>query len=352
MRRYSLRLGFRAYVLLGAFLAGTSRGAETSVRYEATHEAMGTVFMVAAYGPDAAYLAEVVNQVFEEIDSLDRQMSNYKPESELSVINRQAASGDVIVEPAFFSLLQDSLRYSAETGGAFDITVGPLMKEWGFFRGHGRVPSQAEIAKVLERVGYKHVKLDSARRTIRFDESGVEIDLGGIAKGYAVDRAVEILRSNHLEAALVSSGTSSIYALGSPPGQRGWKVTLRDPFDAHKVGDTIHLQNYSLSTSGSYEKFFKVGGKTYCHIMNPHTGWPVDGMLSTAVMASSTLKSEALSKPFFIWGAERSRPYLRAHPELTVLFYLPQGHSKAYKRVLLRSDSFRLPPECVVEVGK
>src|SRR6266568_9072922 len=135
MRRYSLRLGFWAYVLLVAFLAGPCRAAETLVRYEATHEAMGTVFTVAAYGPDATYLAEVVNEVFEEIDSLDGQMSNYKPESELSVINREAASGDVIVEPGLFGLLQESLHYSAETSGAFDITVGPLMKEWGFFRG-------------------------------------------------------------------------------------------------------------------------------------------------------------------------------------------------------------------------
>jgi len=180
---------------------------------------MGTIFTVAVYGRDRTFLSEVVEQVFEEVDRLDEQMSNYKPESELSVINREAASHPVIVEPGLFHLLEICVQRSEQTGGAFDITVGPLMKSWGFFRGRGRLPTPAEINQVLKRVGYRHLKLDPERRTIQFDESGVEIDLGGIAKGYAVDRAVDILRSNGITSALVSSGTSSIYALGSPPAR-------------------------------------------------------------------------------------------------------------------------------------
>jgi len=313
---------------------------------------MGTVFTVAAYGRDAAYLAEVVNEVFEEIDRLDEQMSNYRAESELSVINRQAAIRDVVVEPELFHLLQDSLRYSAETGGTFDVTVGPLMKQWGFFNRQGRVPSPAEIAQVLKRIGYTHVKLDSARRTIRFDESGIEIDLGGIAKGYAVDRAAAILRSGQVGIALVSSGTSSIYALGSPPGQRGWTVTVRNPNEAGKAADVFRLQNYSLSTSGCYEKFFIIRGKTYCHIMNPHTGSPVENMLSATVLAPATTQSDALTKPFFIWGPEESGKYLATHSNLTVVFYQPGGAPKEYKRVVLRSDSFQLPAGSVAEMGK
>lgn len=200
------------------FMAGPVSAADVVVRYEASHQAMGTVFTVVAYGRDQAQLAEVVNEVFEEIDSLDQQMSNYKPDSELSVINREAAQQNVLVEPRLFHLIQESLHYSEETGGAFDPTVGPLMKQWGFFRGHGRLPTEAEIAQVLKSVGYQRIKLDPERRTIRFEARGVELDLGGIAKGYAVDRAVELLRSNDITSALVSSGTSSIYALGSPPG--------------------------------------------------------------------------------------------------------------------------------------
>jgi thiamine biosynthesis lipoprotein len=310
---------------------------------------MGTVFTVVAYGKDRDYLGEVVNEVFEEIDRLDQQMSNYKADSELSAINREAARRSVLVEPKLFQLIQGSLGYGEETGGAFDITVGPLMKSWGFFRRRGRGPSEAEIKQVLQRVGYRQVRLDPAARTIKFDEDGVELDLGGIAKGYAVDRAADILRSNGILAALVSSGTSSIYALGAPPGERGWKVTMRDPFDAHKAGDLFLLRNYSLSASGSYEKFFKIGGKTYCHIMDPHTGWPVENMLSTTVLAPSGTQTDALSTAFFVLGVDSSRPYLAIHPNLTAVFYHPDG-PRSFKRVVLRSGSYRLPEDSVAEM--
>jgi thiamine biosynthesis lipoprotein len=345
---------FRSSLLLVALTAVSGaplRGQEV-IRYEVSHDAMGTVFTVVAYGRDRDYLGEVAEEVFEEVDRLAGQMSNYKPESELSVINREAARREVIVEPGLFQLLQDSVRYGEETGGAFDPTVGPLMKHWGFFRGRGRLPSRAEIAQVLATIGYPHLNLDAARRAIRLDRSGVQLDLGGIAKGYAVDRAVEILRSNGIAAALVSAGTSSIYALGSPPGERGWKVTVRDPYDARKAADVFHLQNYSLSTSGSYEKFFKIGGKTYCHIMNPHTGWPVENMLSTTVLAATGTETDALSTSFFVLGVEGSRKYLATHPAVTAVFYQPAGTAQSFKRVVLRSDSYHLPADSLAEIDQ
>jgi thiamine biosynthesis lipoprotein len=332
--------------------AGLARADQAAVRYEASHEAMGTVFTVAAYGRDAVFLSEVANEVFEEIDRLDAQMSNYQPGSELSVINREAAQRDVLVEPKLFGLIQYSLRASQESGGDFDITVGPLMKHWGFFRGQGRLPSQAEITQVLKQVGYQHVHLDPARRTLRFDVSGVEIDLGGIAKGYAVDQAVEILRSSGVTAALVSSGTSSIYALGSPPGERGWKVTVRDPFESGKAADVFRLQNFALSTSGSYEKFFKIGGKTYCHIMDPHTGWPVENMLSTVAAVPTGTESEVLTKVFFVGGVEKSRSYLATHANAIGVFYQPGDKPRTFTRTVLRSTSFQIPSDSIAELEK
>ncbi len=331
-------------------LAAPGAAAEPLVRYEASHEAMGTVFTVVAYGRDRNFLGEVAEQVFQEVDRIDAQMSNYKPESELSAINREAASHPVLVEPGLFRLLEDSVRYSRETDGAFDITVGPLMKHWGFFRGRGRLPSQAEIAEALKHVGYRHIHLDSTARTIRFDEAGIELDLGGIAKGYAVDQAVEVLRSNGIASALVSGGTSSIYALGAPPGERGWRVTVRDPFQARKPADVLLLRNYSLSTSGSYEKFFEIGGKIYCHIMDPRTGWPVENMLSTTVLAPTTTESDALSK-LFVLGVEGSRPVLETHSDLTAIFYLPGDSPGHYRRTLLRSAVNHLAPDAFAEVG-
>jgi len=318
-------------------------------RYEASHTSMGTEFTVVAYGQDVRLLAETVEEVFQEIDRIDKQMSNYKPESELSLINREAASRVVRVEPSLYALIQKSLQYSEDTGGAFDITVGPLMKAWGFFRGEGRVPSPGELHGVLAHVGYQHVKLDPANRTIHFDVPGIELDLGGIAKGYAVDRAVSILRENGVTAALVSSGMSSIYALGAPPDEEGWKIILRDPFDSTVPANVVYLRNFSMSTSGNYNKFFRLGGKTYSHIMDPHTGMPVENMLSTTVFVANATDSDALSK-LYVLGAEGSRRYLATHPSIQALFYLPAGSEKQFKRVLLQSDSYNLPPDTLVKI--
>jgi thiamine biosynthesis lipoprotein len=322
------------------------------IRYEASHDAMGTVFTIIAYGQDRDFIAAVVSDAFEEIDQLDAQMSNYKPESELSKINRAAGHLAVVVEPKLFQLIQNSLRYSGETGGAFDITVGPLMKFWGFFRRQGRVPPRSEIARLLKQTGYRHLCLDAEARTIRFDAPGVELDLGGIAKGHAVDQVVGLLRSNGITSALVSSGTSSIFALGAPPEERGWKVTIRDPRDAQKAADIIYLRNYSLSTSGSYEKFFKLGGKVYVHILNPHSGLPVENMLSAAVLAPEAMAGDALSTAFFVLGVGRSRKYLATHPNLEAVFYQPTRSKSLFRRTVLRSNSFSLPQESLAEIEK
>jgi thiamine biosynthesis lipoprotein len=332
--------------LLGSPLAA----GESPVRYEASHNAMATEYTVVAYGKDRDYLAEVVEQVFEEIDRLDEQMSNYNPESELSGINRDAFRQNVLVEPGLFQLIQDSLHYSEETGGAFDITVGPLMKAWGFFRGQGRLPAKDELAEALKHLGYGHVKLEAASRTVRFDRDGIELDLGGIAKGYAVDRAVDILRANGISSALVSSGSSSIYALGAPPGERGWKITLRDPFERKKAGDVILLRNYSISTSANYERFFNLAGKKYGHIMDPRTGIPVEGVLSAAVLAPTTCQSDALTKPLFILGVNGISRYLDSHPKLTAVFYLPANSGLRYKRVVRRSRDYSLPDSALAEI--
>jgi thiamine biosynthesis lipoprotein len=313
---------------------------------------MGTIYTVVAYGRDQTFLSEVVGEVFDKIDQLDAEMSNYKPESELSAINRDAAQHEVTMAPQLFDLIECSLRASQESGGDFDITVGPLMKVWGFFRGQGRLPGPAEIAEVRKRIGYQHVHLDRARRTIRFDTGGMELDLGGIAKGYAVDQAAEILRSNGVTAALVSSGTSSIYALGSPPGERGWKITVRDPFREDKPADVLRLQDFALSTSGNYEKFFRINGKVYCHIMDPHTGWPVQNMLSTVAAVPTGVETEALTKIFFVGGVEKARQYLATHPNAIGIFYQPGEKPQTFKRTVLRSKLFQIPSESIAELER
>jgi len=159
------------------------------------------------------------------------------------------------------------------------------------------------MRSALEKTGYRYIQLDTKTRSVKFTRAGLEIDPGGIGKGYAVDRMVAILRKRGITSAFVTGGTSSVYGLGVPPTEaRGWKVSIRDPKEAEKSAETVYLKDMSMSTSGSYEKFFKADGKVYAHIFDPRTGYPAMGRLSASVIAPRTVDSEAWTKPYFIEG--------------------------------------------------
>jgi FAD:protein FMN transferase len=202
-------------------------------------------------------------------------------------------------------LLEECLRYSRESEGTFDITVGPLMKVWGFYRGSGKLPTKREIRQAMDKVGFKNIVLDPDRRTVSFRQDGVEIDPGGVGKGYAVDRLAEKIRAYKVHSAMISASNSSIYAIGAPPGEpRGWKVSIRDPRQPDRTIETLYLRDQSMSTSGSYEKFFQVDGVTYSHIMDPRTGMPARGTMAVSIISPSTFDSEVWAKPYFIHGRQ------------------------------------------------
>jgi FAD:protein FMN transferase len=287
-----------------------------ALRLESSAVAMGSAYSVAVYGDDRTRMEEAVDAAFEEVRRLDQMLSNYKPESELSEINRFAAERPVTVTPEMFGLLAACVEYSRLSEGAFDITVGPLMKVWGFYKGTGKLPHRAEILGALDRVGYGNILLDASNRTVRFRRPGVELDPGGIGKGYAVDRMIEVLKQYGIRTALVSASGSSIYGLGAPPGEKGWRVQIRDPKDETKSVAEVFLKDESMSTSGNYEKFFRAEGRVYSHIMDPRTGWPAQGVLSVSAVAPRTLDTEAWTKPLFVngraWAAKHKPAGLRA----------------------------------------
>lgn len=293
-------------VLFLALLAGGRPGFAESLRLEASLDAMGSIYSLVMYGEDRDALEGAVEESFQEIRRLDRMMSNYRQDSEWSRINGLAAQRPVKVTRETYDLLELCLNYSRQSAGAFDITVGPLMRVWGFYKGSGRLPKDGEVAEALARVGYKQVTLDPEQRTVRFDADGVEIDPGGIGKGYAVDRIVQILRQKNVASALVSAGGSSIFALGTPPGEPGWRIDIKDPRDESRVAAEVVLKDESMSTSGASEKFFRANERLYAHIMDPRTGYPAEGVLSASVIAPKTLDSEAWTKPFFVNGREWS----------------------------------------------
>jgi len=306
-----------------------SNTASSPVMARRSCRAMGTGFEIIVYGEDTlANLEAAAEEALEEVRQLDEQLSLYVDTSDVRWINANAANEPVKVEPGLFSLLETAVEYHEETEGSFDITVGPLIRAWGFFAGDGRVPADEALGSILASIGTKHLDLDSGSRTVAFDTAGVEIDLGGIAKGYGVDCAAGVLRKCSIESALINGGTSTVYAIGSPPGQDGWEVRVRDPKDAEQTIDTVQLKDAALSTSGSYEKFFKLDDRLYCHIIDPRSGYPVHGMLSATAVAPTATASDALSTAFFILGVEGTAEFCESHEKVRAIL-VPQTEAGA-----------------------
>jgi thiamine biosynthesis lipoprotein len=273
-------------------------------------DAMGATYSVVLYGQDQEEMEATVNAAFTEVARLDALLSNYRAESEWSALNRRADEEPVRVSPELFQLLAKCMMYSRKSEGAFDIAVGPLMKLWGFYKGSGRLPSTQEVAEMLPRVGWRHVHLDAESQTVRYDCAGVELDPGGVGKGYAVDCMVDILRRRGFQNALVAGSDSTMYGMGAPPEEpRGWRVGIKDPRNKRRTVDVVYLKDASLSTSGSTEKFFRAEGRVYCHIMDPRTGFPAPQSGSVSVIAPRTIDSEAWAKPYFIHGREWTARY-------------------------------------------
>ena len=217
----------------------------------------------------------------------------------------------VKVEARLFRLLQDCLRLSELTEGAFDITVGPLMRAWRFVNGQGALPDLDEIESATAVVGSKYIALNDEAQTVRFRRQGVEIDLGAYGKGYAIERAVSLLKENRITSALIHGGTSSIYAIGAPPRGRAWRVRLARPTRSDGGPLEVDLVDSGLSVSAIQGKFFELDGVRYGHVVDPRTGRPVSVAQAAAVAGGSPTDCEALSTALLVHG----QYWLRSMPE-------------------------------------
>jgi thiamine biosynthesis lipoprotein len=287
--------------------------------------AMATGFEIALLlaTPDAAPAAE---DALNLIDRLEAQLTVYRDTSEVSRINQYAALAPLPVEPRLFALLSLAARIHADTQGAYDIAVGALIKAWGFFRRAGRVPSEVERAEVLTRCGMRHVVLEAGQRTVRYLTRGVEINLGSIGKGYALDRVAERLRADwNIHSALLHGGTSSVYALGAPPGQPdGWTIGLGHPWNMERRLGVVRLRDRALGTSSATFQHLTYQGRKLGHILDPRTGWPAEALASATVVAPTAAEADALATAFFVLGVEPARIYCEKWPEIGAVL-LPAG---------------------------
>jgi len=330
MQENPMRISFARLISSGSLLAALTiliaaplcGGSASTHLFSESRPAMGTLFTLYLYAADQHQASALFEAAFAEIERVEEALSNYRPSSELSRINRLAAQRPVTTDPEVFAFLERSLDFSRRSAGAFDITVGQLMRAWGFFRGSGSYPTEPELARARASVGWRNVVLDKQARTVHFTVPGMDLDPGGIGKGYAVDRVVDVLRESGVRAALVDAGGSSVYALGAPPGKEGWIVRVPQPNDKTQAISTFSLRDTSLSTSGNYEKFFRLGGRLYCHIMDPRTGEPVQGMMQTTVIAPSATDSDALSTAVFVLGHDLGRKLLENFPGASGIWVL------------------------------
>jgi thiamine biosynthesis lipoprotein len=275
--------------------------------------------------PDALAAAEAA---LDAIDRLEAQLTVYRDTSEVSRLNRAAPHAAVPVEPGLFELLGLAARITAESEGAFDVSAGALVKAWGFFRGPRRVPSDAERAAALERVGMRHVLLDAETRSVRYLRHGLEINLGSIGKGYALDRAAELVRAGwNLPGALLHGGHSSVYAIGTEPGdERGWAVGLSHPWDPGRRLALVRLRDRALGTSAATFRHLEHEGRKLGHVLDPRTGWPAEGIALASAVAPTAAEADALATAFYVRGVDWTRAYCDAHPEAGAVL-LPEGES-------------------------
>ena len=271
-------------------------------------EAMACRFEVVFNTGEVADATGLGCDALDLVDEIESRISVYRDTSELSRLNAQAAAGWVPVSADVFALLQRAVELAARTGGAFDIASGALVRAWGFLRRQGRVPTDAELASALASAGTRHVDLDPASNRVRFSRPGVEINPGAIGKGWAIDRAVELLEARGSRSVLVHGGSSSVRARGIQgpelPGRGGWRVGLRHPLRPGRRLATITLRDRALGTSGSGTQFFVDRGRRLGHILDPRSGLPAEGVLSATVIAPSAADADALATALYVLGAD------------------------------------------------
>ncbi len=271
-----------------------------------------------------------------EVDRLEELLTVFRSESQISRINALGHRQPVAVAPEVMEVLLLSKRLWEQTQGAFDVTAGALSKVWGFFRRRGRMPQPPELQEALARTGSQHLHLDPEHNTVRLAVPGVELNLGSIGKGYALDRAAARLAESGVQDFLFHGGRSSVLARGSQDPrdpQQGFWIGVAHPLLPDRRLARVRLRDAALGTSGCGTQFFHHQGRRYAHVIDPRTGQPVQGVFSVTVRAATAALADALATAFFVLGPEQAREFCRRQPELA-LFMLVQGRGQSYRIVV------------------
>ena len=283
---------------------------------------MGTFARVVAVAADSSSAKECIDAAFAELQKVDELMSSYKSDSEISEVNRNGFKRAVKVSESTYRVLRKSVEFSKLTGGAFDITIGPLADLWRSAAEANSVPADAELATARSRVGYEKLLLDANDMSVRFAVDGMKLDLGGIAKGFAIDRAIEAMQKNVAAGGMVDVG-GDIRCFGTPPrGKSTWLIGLQNPSEKIEIpigtGEpllVLQLTGAAIATSGNYRRFALIEGKKYGHIMDRRTGKSTKGLSSVTIIAKCAADADALATAVSVMGAEKGLALIEKIPQ-------------------------------------
>ncbi len=322
-------------------------------RYEFLEPHMGTLFKITLFASDSLIATRSAEAAFRRIEQLNRMMTDYDQRSELMQLSQRPVGEAVKISEDLFNALEHAQRIARLSDGAFDVTVGPQVQLWRKSRKERTLPSADELAKVSRAVGWQKLRLDYRARTATLTVPGMRLDLGGIGKGYAADRALSVLRGFGVTRAMVAA--SGDLAIGDPPpGKAGWSIAISS-IDANRDRYTgiVILKNVGISTSGDTEQFVEIDGKRYSHIVNPKTGYGLTERIGATVIAPNATTSDGLAKVLSVLGAERGMEILEREPNVAALAVTIDSHgqknlvqSKRFSKIPTRAqDSAPLKPE-------
>lgn len=291
--------------------------------------AMATTFEI-ALPQGTSRAVDAASAALDLIEEIEEQLTVYRDTGEVARLNATAAEGPVSVDPGSFQLLERCAAFTLETSGAFDVAVGALVDAWGSAKQAGRIPTDRELIEATGRCGFRHVMLGAG--SVQFRRPGLQLNFGAIGKGYALDRAAELLRRDWgIESALLQGGGSSMLGVGIPPNDpRGWPVSIRHPEANRPALDVVYLKDQGLGTSAATFQFFEFEGKKYGHVLDPRTGRPAAGTRSASCLADTAAEADAISTAFFVAGLDWAQEYLRSRTNLAAVM-LNEGGERAVR---------------------
>lgn len=316
----------RHLALLVLLFCSCSHGTENL--YERSFYSMGSTVELKFYSPSEELFHRVVDACVERTKEIDRLFSNYRNDSVLAEVNRNAGVGPVSVPGEFLRLVQTSVRYSVLTEGAFDITIGSLFELWRAETKAGRLPLRSRIRDALGCTGFRKIKIDEVKSQVFLEGDCVRLDFGAIGKGYAVDEMVRIAKESGITRGLVNFG-GNIYAMNPPAGKKFWDVGVRKPGSGGEIISKLDLVNKGVATSGDYERYFEHSGKKYSHIIDPRTGWPAEGATSVVAVSKTATEADVFSTAVSVLGLRGAKMFARKDKSLGFLVVGKSGKKKS-----------------------